>query len=634
MIDKHLRPFSLRSQLVTLIILVLSGALIFQMWYNFWFFTVRMREAEQGALERVEQNNDMLTAFASDLTNASESLAKNSSLQDFLLNQSEGNPSTAQERIRALTFLRLTAVGLVESNRSVMGVGVTSPNREMWLSANRFNYSMIAGILREYPPDVYPGAFFATWISAEYNTVYSARMVAYIQPIHNILSFRERERLLGYAIIWGSGQRLDAIAASAAAVDGSHAVVLDERGQIVSASFPRTDTVMAESIAELLNRMPDDSAYDSADTGRYNEYDFNANGQNVRCAVYLRRNAYTGWSTLHIVPVSGIYAASRLALFQGLAITLAGGLAALLIGLIIAGRIEKPVARMTENLKSIRSASGRLAAEPPKLREAREFAMIRGSVNDMLQRVDETNASLSAAQERLFQTQLLQKQSEIQALQSQINPHFLYNTLECIRAIAAVYDVPEIVALTRGMGGIFRYSIQGGIRTTVREELACVTDYCVVMSIRRPDQIELITQVDEGILDCGTVRMSLQPLVENAISHGYSAGRKLTVRLIGRRVGDAMVFAVRDDGVGMDAQRLAAVRIRLGETGGLANSVANDCDSDGLCIGLTNIHARIRLLYGAGYGLSVHSRPGRGTAVLVRIPLGSGDVILNNDRIS
>ncbi len=212
---------------------------------------------------------------------------------------------------------------------------------------------------------------------------------------------------------------------------------------------------------------------------------------------------------------------------------------------------------------------------------------------------------------RLYVYELKQKSAELASLQARINPHFLYNTLETIRARvaedcgSAASDM--IVLLAR----ILRDSVKSEPFVTLREELDTCRMYLSLMYRRSQDTLGITFDVEDQLLECGSIRNLLQPVVENYFIHGHLNDRtdgRVTIRA--GRSGELVVITVEDNGVGMDADRLAAVRQRLQPSAvGSAASVS----------GLANVHERIRIVFGDPCGLSIDSEPGRGTRVTITI---------------
>lgn len=214
-------------------------------------------------------------------------------------------------------------------------------------------------------------------------------------------------------------------------------------------------------------------------------------------------------------------------------------------------------------------------------------------------------------QERL---RLEVKQSEYLALQNQINPHFLYNTLEAIRSDALIYGIDTIAEITQQMAGFFRYAISSLDHfVTLEEELHHVEVYVNIQRYRFGPglRLEIQSHLESGASPYRVPKMILQPIVENAIFHGLEAKEHLGVISITiDRTETELCISIRDNGIGMDASTAAK----------LNESFQSGSPSEGHGIALHNVNNRISLLFGEEYGLQVFSVVNIGTEVRINLP--------------
>ena len=208
------------------------------------------------------------------------------------------------------------------------------------------------------------------------------------------------------------------------------------------------------------------------------------------------------------------------------------------------------------------------------------------------------------------------KKAEFKALQAQINPHFLYNTLDTIIWKAEANQKEQVIALVQALSSFFRITLSKGRDwIDVRDEVEHVRSYLAIQQMRYRDILTYEMEMDPGILDETVLKLTLQPLVENAIYHGIKNKRGGgCIRVSGRQLeGERLLFIVEDNGIGLSAARLAEVRAVLD---GAAAQVPN-CEGG---LGLRNVSERIKLYYGTGYGLQIDSVAQLGTTVRVMIP--------------
>ena len=228
-----------------------------------------------------------------------------------------------------------------------------------------------------------------------------------------------------------------------------------------------------------------------------------------------------------------------------------------------------------------------------------------GMLDRMQQLVDEN-----------IQRGLAVKQAELDALQSQINSHFLYNALESIRMLSEVHGDTEVAETVFSLGSLMRYHMKWKTKTaTLSEELDCIDRYIFFMSASNGTEIRLESTLPREVLYTEIPKLSIQPLVENAIVHGMPAdSRRIVITLKCRQEDGILILSVTDNGIGIAPERLHEIQCALNGSGtGNIRSGKNG-------IGVVNVHQRIQLMYGEACGLRFISCEGLGTSVEVRIP--------------
>jgi len=206
------------------------------------------------------------------------------------------------------------------------------------------------------------------------------------------------------------------------------------------------------------------------------------------------------------------------------------------------------------------------------------------------------------------------KTLEMRALQAQINPHFLYNTLDLINWMSVKHKAPEIGKVAIALSRFYKLSLSKGEDTvTIRSELEHVKAYVQIQNMRFEDGIRFEIDVPEPLLDDRILKIALQPIVENAIIHGILEKKEEsgTIAIRGERTAGVICLYIQDDGVGMNEETMAR----------LLNGATSEVNQSGY--GLKNIDKRLRIHYGDKYGLSFQSAPRNGTTVIVRFPVAN-----------
>lgn len=220
--------------------------------------------------------------------------------------------------------------------------------------------------------------------------------------------------------------------------------------------------------------------------------------------------------------------------------------------------------------------------------------------------------------------EIFNKQTELTALQSQINPHFLYNTLDSIRGEALCNDDNNVADMIGALASFFRYSIsKSGNVTRLRDELENVKNYMKIQEYRFRNRFHLEIEIDEAdtkAYDCYLPRLILQPIVENAIYHGLDevrTGGLVTIEV--SLLEDYLMIVVMDNGKGMTVEELKNLNKSIFDRD--FRKIVENSNSHNTGIALPNIHKRIQLLYGSEYGISVYSSFGKGTDIEILLPL-------------
>ena len=258
--------------------------------------------------------------------------------------------------------------------------------------------------------------------------------------------------------------------------------------------------------------------------------------------------------------------------------------------------MTKPVEEMSSTITRIKNGKTQLRVQP--VGWSQELTTLGTEFNEMLDRME------VMAQEEL-QHKMLVERTEYKMLQAQINPHFLYNTLDTMSGIANAQNCPLVSGMCRSLSAIFRYSLNMTDElSTLQNEMAHVRNYLYVMDVRNGSAVAYDYQIDSDTLQDPMPRICIQPVVENALTHGLRNVRRKDKKLLIRseHVGENLVITVRDNGAGMDAEAMN----RLLEQNDMKRV------ETGVSIGILNVNARLKKLFGKEYGLHIESTGRRG----------------------
>ena len=267
-------------------------------------------------------------------------------------------------------------------------------------------------------------------------------------------------------------------------------------------------------------------------------------------------------------------------------------------------RLSRSITAPLEELcrRAERVDAGDLTVQEPVPSEIREIRTLSEGMEQMIGRLDDQMGEIRRRQESLRRT-------ELALLQAQINPHFLYNTMDTIIWLIEADKQQEAVEMVANLSSFFRHSLSKGEDViTLAEEERHVRSYLQIQHARYQDIMEYILDIDPGLHDAMLPKLTLQPLVENALYHGIKLKRaKGTIRITAALEDGCVLLRVEDNGVGITPQRLIQLRdaMERGERVGF---------------GLSAVNQRLRLQFGPEYGLRLDSEEGQGTTVTARIP--------------
>lgn len=325
-------------------------------------------------------------------------------------------------------------------------------------------------------------------------------------------------------------------------------------------------------------------------------------GDGINKKMYsISRSEKTGWTVVDCVRVEELLRRSNEA--QSIYVLVAIGLmaVALFFSRFVAKSITLPIQRLCDSMERVQE--GDFSVSDIVVNSENEIGSLTKSFNVMTQRIHELMAQNIREQEA-------KRKSELKALQSQINPHFLYNTLDSIIWMAEGKKNEEVVLMTASLARLLRQSISNEDElVSIGQEIEYARGYLTIQKMRYKDKLEFWIEVEPSILNIRLIKLVLQPVIENAIYHGlkYKESRGLLLVKGFMKNGNA-VLQVIDDGVGMDQETLDHIYER--------HKV--DYHSNG--VGIYNVQKRLQLYYGNEYGIVYESKPGEGTTATITIP--------------
>ncbi|MFC0213443.1 sensor histidine kinase [Paenibacillus chartarius] len=580
------RRLSLAMLVATIIPLLLLGGLSF-------ILSSRITEsnAKQAGIDTLRQIEGNVSFMLQDVENISIFLIGLSDVQTWL----SGNVEDEAMRARILGLMST----LASSKRYIADITIYPRNSisavstaNIYQSAlpRQFDMSQVEGKLWTglYPITTYAG---------------QSEVLSFVRPLRAIGTYQT----VGWLAISLDEKMISRYWAdpSGSGAQSTFALV-NEKGDILSST---DKTWLSRPIESLLAGITSRLGPGRSGSVTYGE------GAGKKTVLFYKA-PQAGWTLLQVLPYRQYGSQNQyILLLTVLAIVIAVAATGVMV-LIFVQRVTKPLTVLTRLL-------GRVDPDQPlpqyPLDSPDEVGRLAASYNRL-------GMHIARLKEQLIQNETRKKEADMRALQAQINPHFLYNTLSSIHWISLMTGEKRITDMVGALSEFLRFSLNKGKDfCTVHQELAHIKNYTQVQSIRYPDKFELEYVVDPTIQEATMLKLLLQPLVENAMIHGIQKKPglgKITVYV--ERVGTYIHFLVQDTGIGMTQEQLERVRAQLELTD-------EQFEREGSSYGLRNVHERLRLHYGPQFGLTIDSELQAGTRISFSIPMLEGSYE-NHDR--
>lgn len=536
-------------------------------------------QSTHNALQQVQSN---LQYNMDQIQNAANLISYNTYVSKFLL-------ATDISERREMSGSVLSLLNNTEKlNENIFQILLLDRQANL-LSSNGSVYSVNSGLGYSYYSMVDPAMLTDPLLTESYAdgtlqlaSPLNVRLYSYTIPIYSVLASSSLEKI-GLCVFVLQAGHVEKLLESFEFAPGTLLSVQDSAGE-----FVYTNDSAAKELVQSLDGEQ-------------------ANGKSVRIDGTQYMVGQTvfeplGWKITSIISQKVQDASLRRILTVWVVTCLGATLLIVVIATAIIRSITRPVSKIAEftSHNQWKGEGKRLVID-----STNEIGLLAQNINQMLDEIRQANEEVLIANTRLYEAQLSQKQTELCALQSQINPHFLYNTLDCIRSIALVGGIQEIATISEAMSHIFRYSIKADDIVVAEQELKCVKAYMEIMQTRFPNKLTFEMDIDPEAARQTIPKMILQPIVENAVYHGLEAKRGTgTLRLCGRLIEESVLcFEVTDDGVGMEPETVGRLNRELSEMSGSPFQETNRRS-----IGLRNIMGRLRLVYGERCGMRVISK--------------------------
>ncbi|KIL40919.1 hypothetical protein SD70_10900 [Gordoniibacillus kamchatkensis] len=438
-----------------------------------------------------------------------------------------------------------------------------------------------------------------TWLPPHLNEV-----EGFFQTGNKILSVsmpiqdRWRGTNFGMAALAISPSVFSHIFAGLAESEQGNVIILDNAGTTVYSDKPGEwgepyqDAQLAISLRD-----------DSRDKGRF---DFKtADGK--KYMVSFTKMKENGWTIVNQISYDYLLSSIRKINMFTIALSISMMLLCGYVALLVFKSIFGSIYALMQSMRSLEKGDFQQAMSPDTGRD--EIQHLTASYYRMVERLNDVI-------NQLYREKLIKQEMQIKALKAQINPHFLYNTLETISSLAKINGVQPISRMTTWLSQIFHYSIAGEEDfVALRDEIRILENYLKIIHVRFGDKMSFDIEIPEELQGCTVLKLILQPLVENAVLHGIEPKLEPgSIRIRASQRGRLLHLSIEDDGVGMSSERLAELNDMLAAVEEQRHKSLNG-------IGLLNVKERLWLVYGQSSGMDISSQEGKGTVIEISLPL-------------
>lgn len=529
----------------------------------------------------IQQMNQNIDSYIDYMENIAYLISSNEDVQDYLFDEKIDN----EGRYRILNQFQT----ILDSRSDIRNVGIISKNGRMLINDGSKSVNQDL--------DLNTQEWYATALEKPNGSILTSSHVQHIisgeRPWVITLSRGIRDRS-------GSGEKEGVffIDLNYSAISGlcdqstvgtkGYAFILDAKGNIVY--HPQQQQLYNELQTENISLIMDTDE-DTVLTGTGNDGKLYS----------ISRSEKTGWTVVDCTNVKELLSKSRQAQSVYVLTAIILVIVALLFSRFMARSITLPIQKLRDSMKKVQE--GDFSVSDVVVDSKNEIGSLTKSFDVMTHRIHELMEQNVHEQEE-------KRKSELKALQSQINPHFLYNTLDSIIWMAEGKKNEEVVLMTASLARLLRQSISNEDEVVpIANEVEYARGYLTIQKMRYKDKLEFQIEVDSSILYIPLIKLVLQPIIENAIYHGlkYKESKGLLIVKGFMKDGNA-VLQVIDDGVGMDEETLAHIY----------DKHKVNYHSNG--VGVYNVQKRLKLYYGEDYGITYTSELGKGTTATITIP--------------
>lgn len=534
----------------------------------------------------IEQVNYDIDSYMEYLINISSIVSKSSDVSQYLYNEDQTEEETGEERERILSQF----VTIRDSRNDIYNIAAVANNGRSVLNDGSDHFTEYINIKDE-------SWYRAALSSSRGIAISSSHVQNAIQESYKWVITLSRA-LVNYRTGKNDGvffvdlnySAISELCNNNSLGDKGYIFILDENGNIVY--HPKQQLMygglMTENIDQIMSSKSNHFLTKTGDK-----------------LYTISKSDITGWTVVGAIYTSELMKNNKQAQMLYFLVAAVLLLGVTVVSSIISREITKPIRQLRDSMSLVEK--GRFDKANVDVTAENEVGSLSKSFNVMTERIH-------TLMEQNVYEQKQKRKSELKALQAQINPHFLYNTLDSIIWMSEAGKSEEVVLMTSALARLLRQSISNAKEeVSIGEEIDYVRSYLTIQKMRYKDKLEYSIEMSPEINHVRIIKLALQPIVENAIYHGLKYKEtKGNINIDGYKLGRKAYITISDDGVGMDEETLAHI----------FDEKQKEHKANG--VGVPNVQKRLQLYYGEEYGISYISRKGAGTVATITVPLDGG----------
>lgn len=545
----------------------------------YWYFSrLFENQTKDYVLNMAEQSKNSLELTMRQIDSVILSIQSDGKIQDFLYRIDRGGYSEYEEYL-ARAAVREAIYGDIMWEDSVINVYMESDGgyREVWEQSGG---KVLWDTQRK--EQIYRGIGHTVWLGTDESGTYM-QAGAQINSIKNM-------RPLGFVMIQVPIEDFESHIDHYSFVRDGITMIVGDKGEMIVSSGDGKETSYQTEIRDLLAlERPEQQVHSVKIEGEPH-------------LVMIVNLSYNNWHLITLVPKMNYMEVLYELRYYILAVVAVVFLATIIVSFILAERFTRDIKELQAAMEQFGEGDFNIICPVRTDDEigqlSQHFNMMVYNINDLIDKV--------------YNETMLRQEAELKALRMQINPHFLYNTLDMMNWISRNKGVPEVGDIAVSLSSIFRYTIRGSAFAKLGDELEHIKHYMMIQHYRYGDRVHFTMQVPDEVKAIPVPKLLIQPLIENALIHGIeNMDADGAIILEAGKEGDHLYISVTDNGVGMS---LETIREILEDDNRLPLEIKES-------IGLKNVNRRLKLRYGEAFGLQIQSILGKGTKIKIAIPI-------------